>query len=136
MKMPGAASGDDESCIVTPGDADGFHAVLSRAVRKKRQAKPTPGGVISVLPPMVEPSAALNLDMIDPVALVARLLENDQLHATVDSLFQQLVATVFNVASGRGIIVSGGLTSQGKSLWAGRTGFFLLLARSYSGKER
>ena len=70
----GAASGDEESGIVTPGDADCFQAVLARTARKNAKSQTTPGGVITVLPPIREPTAAVNLDMIDLVALVARIL--------------------------------------------------------------
>ena len=93
MSGIGAASGDDESGSVTSGNADCFHTVSGRTAQKKRKGKPAPGGVYTVLLPIQEPPATVNLDVVDPLALVTHLLdqvENDQLVGTATSLFQQL----------------------------------------------
>ena len=115
MSGNGAASSDHESGFATPGDADGFHTVLSRTARKNaRGSKPTPGGVITVLPPIQEPPVTV-LDTIDPLTLVTHMLgrvENDQLVDTATSLFQQLQFTIQNVASGRGVTCLEGFSSQ------------------------
>ena len=59
-----AASGDVVSGFATPGDADCFHTAPGRTARKKHKAKPTPGGVITVLPPIQERTCLVGLETI------------------------------------------------------------------------